>query len=412
MSDELYDTGPHPSSSRRGLAGRIFEAFGKRMVRLQIHGQITLTLPDGHEVVLGGATRDGFAADLKINSYQVLAKAIRRGSVGFGEAYIAGDIDSSDLVALFRFFLDNRKALHQAGGKLFRARLGDKLAHWRRRNTLKGSRKNIEAHYDLGNDFYELWLDPTMTYSSGLFSKPGMTLAEAQHAKYDRTLELMQLKPNARILEIGCGWGGMAEHAGRAGHLLDGITLSKEQLSYAHRRIHRQGLEKRVSLSLKDYRQTTGQYDAIVSIEMIEAVGEGNWPAYFARISGLLKPGGRAVIQAITIAPEYFDRYRSKADFIQRYIFPGGMLLTDQAIARQAASYGMSVVHTQKFGADYARTLNEWRERFNASSGQVSKLGYHQKFKRMWLYYLTYCEAGFADGAINVGFYVIEKPAD
>ncbi len=213
------------------------------------------------------------------------------------------------------------------------------------------------------------------------------------------------------MLEIGCGWGGMAEHAGLAGTAVEGITLSGRQLEFARERMKQQGLDDKVSLALKDYRQVQGRYDAIVSIEMIEAVGEENWPAYFATLSRLLKPGGQAVIQAITIAPEYFERYRAKVDFIQRYVFPGGMLLTDNAISRHAADHGMSLVHTQKFGCDYATTLRLWRQKFNAAWDDISPLGYDEKFRRMWLYYLTYCEAGFDDGAIDVGLYVLRRQA-
>lgn len=411
MSDELLQAGPRPSRSRRNLTGRVLEFLGRRMVKDRLQGQITLTLPDGHQLVLGQKSTGGFDADLTINSYRVLEKCIRRGSVGFGEAFMAGDVECTDLVALFRFFLINRSAFHAAGGNLFKVRLGDKLAHKRRRNTLAGSRRNIEAHYDMGNDFYALWLDPGMTYSSALFAGRDISLEAAQRAKYARALELAEIEDEDTMLEIGCGWGGMAEHAGLSGKTVDGITLSGRQLEFARARMKRQDLDGKVSLALKDYREVEGQYDAIVSIEMIEAVGEDNWPAYFATLSRLLKPGRQAVIQAITIAPEYFERYRAKADFIQRYVFPGGMLLTDNAITAHAADHGMTLVHTQKFGRDYATTLRLWRQKFNAAWDDISPLGYDEKFRRMWLYYLTYCEAGFDDGAIDVGFYVLRREA-
>ncbi|MEO9874168.1 MAG: cyclopropane-fatty-acyl-phospholipid synthase family protein [Anderseniella sp.] len=411
MSDELLQAGPRASRPRRNLTGRVLEFLGRRMVKDRLQGQITVTLPDGHQLVLGQKSTDGFDADLTINSYRVLEKSIRRGTVGFGEAYVAGDVDCTDLVALFRFFLINRSAFHAAGGNLFKVRLGDKLAHKRRRNTLAGSRRNIEAHYDMGNDFYALWLDPGMTYSSALFDGNDISLETAQRAKYARALELAEVADAGTMLEIGCGWGGMAEHAALAGRTVDGITLSGRQVEFARERIKRQNLDGKVSLALNDYRGVKGQYDAIVSIEMIEAVGEENWPAYFATLSRLLKPGRQAVIQAITIAPEHFERYRAKADFIQRYVFPGGMLLTDDAISDHAADNGMTLVHTQKFGCDYATTLRLWRQRFNAAWDDISPLGYDEKFRRMWLYYLTYCEAGFDDGAIDVGFYVLRRQA-
>ena len=412
MSNELLHTGPRPASQKRGLTGRLLELIGRRMVGERLVGRLRLTLPDGHQLLIGQRSTEGIDADLTVHSYRVLSKCIRRASVGFGEAYMAGEIDSSDFVALFRYFLANRNALQTAGGSLFKVRLGDKLVHRRRRNTLAGSRRNITAHYDMGNDFYALWLDPTMTYSSALFSGKNISLEDAQRAKYARVLELANLKPGGNILEIGCGWGGMAEHAAEAGHPVTGITLSGRQLEFAEHRIQARNLADLATFELTDYRQANGRYDAIVSIEMIEAVGEDNWPTYFATLSRLLKPGGRAVIQAITIAPEHFERYRAKVDFIQRYVFPGGMLLTDQAIARNAAEHGMTLRQISKFGPDYATTLQLWRRRFLAAWSDISPLGYDEKFQRMWLYYLTYCEAGFADGAIDVGFYVISKDGE
>ena len=411
MSDDLLHAGSRPSRSRRSAIGRVLELVGRRMVRNRLQGQLRLTLPDGHQLVLGQTSTGGFDAELKVNSYRVLEKCIRRGTVGFGEAYMAGDIDCSDLVSLFRFFLINRSAFHAAGGSLFKVRIGDKLVHWRRRNTLAGSRRNIADHYDMGNDFYALWLDPTMTYSSALFDGDNISLEAAQRTKYAHVLELTGAQGSGSILEVGCGWGGMAEHGALAGLTVDGITLSARQLDFARQRMKRQQLDGKVRLALKDYRQVQGQYDAIVSIEMVEAVGEENWPAYFSMLSQRLKPGGRAVIQAITIAPEHFERYRAKVDFIQRYVFPGGMLLTDNAIARHATEQGMTLTHTRKFGRDYARTLRAWRQQFNAAWGDIAPLGYDDRFKRMWLYYLSYCEAGFDDGAIDVGFYVLNKPA-
>lgn len=412
MSNELLHAGPRPSRHRRGLTGRVLEFLGRRMVRDRLVGQLRLSLPDGHQIILGQKSTTNVDADLTINSYRVLEKCIRRGSVGFGEAYMAGDIDCSDLVALFRYFLTNRRTFHAAGGALFKVRIGDKLAHRRRKNTLAGSRRNIEAHYDMGNDFYALWLDSTMTYSSALFDGRNIALEEAQRSKYARVLELAKPKDGDAILEIGCGWGGMAEYAALAGHPVHGITLSARQLDFAAERMKSRNLSNKVALALKDYRQLQDRYDAIVSIEMIEAVGEDNWPAYFTTLSRLLKPGGRAVIQAITIAPEHFKRYRAKADFIQRYVFPGGMLLTDNAIEEHAAKQGMTLVHTSKFGNDYARTLQMWRHNFNAAWKDIAPLGYDEKFRRLWLYYLTYCQAGFADGTIDVGFYVISKDAE
>ena len=270
-------------------------------------------------------------------------------------------------------------------------------------NTRSGSRRNIAAHYDLSNDFFRIWLDETMTYSAALFTAPGMSLAAAQNAKYDRIIRALDLPECASVLEVGCGWGGLAARllAG-VNHKYRGISLSREQLRYARARTDVANSAPPAEFAYEDYRDQTGQFDAIVSIEMFEAVGEENWPDYFRMLHDRLKPGGTAVIQSITIAPEVFERYRRRADFIQTYIFPGGMLPTSAAIEQRAACAGLTVCRIERFGQDYARTLEMWRKRFDDHWQEVAALGFDNRFRRMWHYYLAYCEGGFREGLIDV----------
>jgi cyclopropane-fatty-acyl-phospholipid synthase len=275
--------------------------------------------------------------------------------------------------------------------------------HWTRRNTRKGSRKNIHAHYDLGNEFYRLWLDPSMTYSSALFEgEGGEPLEAAQTAKYERILEQIGAKQGDSILEIGCGWGGFAETAARRGMRVTGVTISREQLDYARARLDRAGLGDRVDLRFCDYRDMEGRYDHIVSIEMIEAVGERYWPEYFAALKRHLVPGGSALVQAIVIADDFFERYRRHPDFIQTYVFPGGMLLSPASLREQCRLAGLKVAELYSFGLDYARTLETWLGRFDRVADQVAKLGFDERFRRMWRYYLAYCAAGFSTRRTDV----------
>jgi cyclopropane-fatty-acyl-phospholipid synthase len=291
------------------------------------------------------------------------------------------------------------------------ARALNRLRHRLNANTRRGARRNIERHYDLGNAFYRVWLDAGMSYSSALYATGTERLEDAQTAKQDRAIDLMALSGGERILEIGCGWGGLAErmlHRG-AGHVT-GLTLSPAQLAHATEHLAMSGLSDRSSIQLRDYRDSTGTYDRIVSIEMIEAVGEAWWPSYFATIRDRLKPGGIAVIQAITIAEDRFEDYRSSADFIQRYIFPGGMLPTVPELHRQIARAGLSLRSSETFGDSYARTLAEWRRRFHAAWPDIQPLGFDDRFRRIWDYYLSYCEAGFRAAATDVGLYVVSRP--
>jgi cyclopropane-fatty-acyl-phospholipid synthase len=281
--------------------------------------------------------------------------------------------------------------------------LGYRLRHLLRRNSRAGSARNIQAHYDLGNDFYRLWLDPGMTYSSACFEDaPASDLAQAQQTKYRRMLELSGAKPGDSILEIGCGWGGFAEYAAGQGMRVHGVTLSHQQLAYARRRIAQAGLAGLASIELRDYRDLRGQYDAIVSIEMLEAVGEAYWAGYFRQLDALLKPGGRAAVQSIVIEEASFSHYRRGTDFIQQYIFPGGMLPSRERIAAQAQAQALQVERIETFAADYAETLRRWSRRFEANLEAVHRLGFDTEFIRLWRFYLAYCEAGFDEGRIDL----------
>jgi cyclopropane-fatty-acyl-phospholipid synthase len=322
-----------------------------------------------------------------------------------------GEWETPDLVALIELASRNEQALQDALGGGRAARLLNRLWHWRRNNNRRGSRRNIAFHYDLGNDFYRRWLDQGMTYSSALFEHPQQDLAQAQQAKYQRIAELAELQPGARVLEIGCGWGGFMElAAGQLACRVEGVTLSQQQLAYANARMQAAGLQQQAQASLTDYRDTAGQYDAIVSIEMLEAVGEAHWPRYFQTLYERLKPGSGAVVQVITIADERYAEYRRTTDFIQRHVFPGGMLPSPSILRQQAEQAGLQPDHAQTFGLSYARTLAQWRAAFIAAWPHIAGNGFDQRFRRLWEYYLCYCEAGFNAGMIDVGIYRFRKP--
>ncbi|WDR06037.1 cyclopropane-fatty-acyl-phospholipid synthase [Devosia rhodophyticola] len=374
-------------------------------------GALTVTLPNGRTRTVGNAST-GEHAVVKLKNFNVLSEAMKRGTVGFAASYMRGDFEVDDLTALFRFFLQNRDVFDKANPGLFRRAAKDLGYHLSRRNTLEGSKKNIAEHYDLGNDFYGQWLDPSMTYSSAVFTSGDQSLEEAQRLKYHRVADLAGITKGSSVLEIGCGWGGFAEAVARDyGAQLHGITLSSEQLRYGQERLQIQGLDSLATLHFEDYRATTGQFDHIASIEMIEAVGEDNWPSYFQTVHDRLRPGGTAAIQAITIDEADFDGYRSGPDFIQRYIFPGGMLLTKTVMRQLGDKVGLVLENSEAFRLSYAKTLRLWRERFLDRWPMIAPLGYDEEFRRKWVYYLSYCEAGFAEGSIDVGIYQYRKPA-
>ena len=340
-----------------------------------------------------------------VHRWRGLLRVLLDGDHGFAEGYLDGDWSSPELIHLFDFCMHNETALttQVASGRLSRAR--NRLLHWLRDNTRHGSRRNIAAHYDLGNDFFRHWLDAGMNYSAALYAGDD-TLDEAQARKLDRAATLLELGGGESVLEVGCGWGALAERLiRRYGASVSGITLSTEQLAYAQARLAGEMVQGYADLRLLDYRDVTGQFDRIASIEMMEAVGERHWPAYFAKLRASLARGGVAVLQAITISEGRFAAYRTSPDFIQRYIFPGGALPTCSIIEREAARAGLKLLHHQSFGDSYVRTLSEWRARFSNAWPKIEPLGFNERFRRMWEYYLAYCEAGFRAGAIDVGFF-------
>ncbi|MBK1838312.1 class I SAM-dependent methyltransferase [Azospirillum sp. YIM B02556] len=374
-------------------------------------GELTLRLPDGRTMCVGDPAR-GPRADLTLLDAVAARRLLLGGGVGMAEAYGDGLWHSGDLPALIELAIRNEAAL--GGGLKGSAAMAavNRLFHRSHANSRRGSRRNIAFHYDLGNAFYRLWLDPGMTYSAALYEREGQGLEEAQDAKTARVAALLQLRPGDRVLEIGCGWGGMAEHlAGRCGASVVGLTLSAEQLAFARERVARSGLADRVDLRLMDYRDAGGRFDRIVSIEMIEAVGEEHWPCYFTALRDRLVSGGAAVVQAITIDDARFQRYRRNCDFIQRHIFPGGLLPCPAALRGEAERAGLVVEHVETFGASYARTCAEWRRRFLEAEPQVAALGFGERFRRLWDYYLAYCEAGFRAGTIDVGLWRFRRPA-
>jgi cyclopropane-fatty-acyl-phospholipid synthase len=382
------------------VAAPLFHRFLDRIDAGLLEGGIDAHLPDGTQRLLGGRA-PGPVPIVTLHRWRALVRLATGGSVGWYEAWAAGDWSSPDPVPLFDLFMRNRVALGgsaRAGGW---KRLALRGYHALRRNDRQGARRNIADHYDLGNDFYREWLDAGLTYSSALYA-PGDTLEAAQHRKLAAILDRTATAPGDRILEIGCGWGSFAELAARGGRQLHGLTLSTEQRVAVEERIAHAGLDG-VSVALTDYRDVTGTYDAVASIEMVEAVGQRFWPVYLDTIARVLKPGGRAAIQYITIADDVFDAYAASADFIQRYIFPGGMLLSESRFRALAEARGLTWSDPHHFGLDYAETLRDWRVRFDEAerAGRLpERLDPH--FRALWRYYLMYCEGGFRGGGINV----------
>ena len=357
-------------------------------------GLLEVRLPDGARFLFGEGEP---GVTMQINDEAVFARVLAKGDIGLAEAYLDGEWDSPDVTALLALLARNRDALRDAVYGSWRQLLAARLRHWFNRNSRAGSKRNIMAHYDLGNDFYRLWLDPGMSYSSALFDGTSyQPLQAAQDAKYRRILSRLAAEPGQRVLEIGCGWGGFAEMATHHGLAVTGLTLSPAQLAWARQRV------PSADLRLQDYRDTTERFDHVVSIEMFEAVGERWWPTYFRTVANTLKPEGRAVIQSITIRDDLFATYRRGTDFIQQYIFPGGMLPSRAEFRAQAARQGLAVRDEFAFGIDYAHTLAVWRDAFDARWPQVAALGFDEPFRRLWRLYLSYCEAGFLAGNIDV----------
>ena len=392
--------------ARRGPGEWLLTSWLKRVRK----GRLVVDLPSGR-VRAFGAAEPRLQARLAIHDARLARRVLLSGGLGLAESYIAGEWDSPDLAAFLTIGALNRQTISELLKGSWPSRALGRLRHARRANTRAGSRRNIAEHYDLGNAFYRLWLDETMSYSAGLFARKDEPLAETQRRKYRRLARQLDLRPGDRVLEIGCGWGGFAEvAAAEFGCRLVGLTLSREQADYARARMARAGLSEAVEIRLQDYRDVEGQFDKIVSIEMFEAVGEENWERYFEVLRRCLRPGGRAGLQVITIADERFERYRRTPDFIQRYVFPGGMLPSPGAFERAVAGAGLSLVDSLYFGKCYAETLRRWRAAFHDNWPAIRELGFDERFRRLWHYYLCYCEVGFDLGHIDVGQFVIERP--
>lgn len=389
------------ASWRMGLAALVL----RRVLTAMQRGRLIFILPDGTRVDCRGQ-ENGPEATIVIHQMSALRRLLFSGDVAFAEAFIRGEWSSPDLAAAIEVAALNGDSFMRAVEGSAPARFGNWLMHRLRANSRAGSRRNISAHYDLGNDFYRLWLDPQMFYSSGIYRTEEETLEEAQRHKVDRVLDLLDARNGESVLEIGCGWGALAAAMAHAGAgSITGLTLSREQLANAQEIVASHGLQKQVDLRLQDYRDTDGVFDRIVSIEMIEAVGPEYWPVYFSTLRDRLADGGHIVLQAITIDDSRFKNYMSTPDFIQRFIFPGGALPCPSALQDEARRAGLRLETVETFGDGYARTLVEWRRRFHENWDQIEALGFDPSFRRLWDYYLCYCEGGFRAGVIDVGLY-------
>ncbi len=401
-----------PQNLRRYLSGLPLKA--RIAIRAALHlprGQLTLRMPDGRTVRIHGRA-DGPDAAVILHNWNLPRRAISGGTIGVAESYMDGDWESPDVTTFLELFVVNEELGNRLATAGATVRFFSRIRHWFNRNTRAKAKKNIAAHYDLGNDFYALWLDPSMTYSSALYETGANDLESAQAAKYRALAKAAGIGRDDHVLEIGCGWGGFAEFAAREiGCRVTGLTISREQFDYARDRIRRAGLQDRVTLKFQDYRDETETYDKVVSIEMFEAVGEEYWETYFAKVRDVLKPGGKAGLQIITINDAAFPVYRGQPDFIQRYVFPGGMLPPPSALYELGGRHSLKLVDERIFPQDYARTLAAWRERFLGAWPQVSAKGFDDRFKRLWEFYLHYCEAGFRGEFIDVRQMTFAKPA-
>jgi cyclopropane-fatty-acyl-phospholipid synthase len=393
----------------RVLRPQPLRAVVQGLLRRLRSGTLHVELPDGERLHARGAA-SGPEATLRLHRWRPLWRLLTQGDIGLAASYRDGDWSSPDGTALLLLGSANDEAWQSTLREAAPWRTASRLLHRARANTRRGSRHNIAFHYDLGNAFYARWLDDAMQYSSALYETGRESLEQAQAAKLQRILALVDAPDGARVLEIGCGWGRLgALLARKPATRVTGLTLSKEQLAHARHEAERLGVADRMDLRLQDYRDVDGRYDRIVSIEMLEAVGEDYWPAYFDVLRERLAPGGHAIVQVITIGEPWFERYRSGADFIQRFIFPGGMLPTRTALDTHAQAAGLRFAECLRFGASYAATLAEWRRRFLAAWPAIEPLGFDDRFRRLWEYYLCYCEAGFRSGRIDVGLYRLER---
>lgn len=384
---------------------RVFDLMGKLN-----SGRVDFVLPDGRRFRAEGKS-SGPVAEVTINNPEVFARLIREGDLGFSDAYLDGWWTTPDLQTFMDFIHADNDDMYDGFSGIAIVRAWEKARFWFQSNSKRQALKNISHHYDLGNDFYSLWLDDTMTYSSALFNTGQESLENAQIAKYASMIDQMGVKPGDHVLEIGCGWGGFAEYAAKErGLKVTGLTISKEQLVYARKRIKNNGLEDKVDLKLQDYRDETGVYDGVASIEMFEAVGQKYWPIYFETIKHCLKPGKQATLQIITVHDARWDVYRKSVDFIQKYIFPGGMLPSPTVLRQEVTKAGLRVHHSIEFGKSYSQTLRRWFDVFNDQWDTINDMGFDDRFRRMWNFYLTSCAATFESGNCDVTQITLQKP--
>jgi len=398
-----------PSSAFAGLpaSARLAFAFAARLRR----GTLEAVLPDGRRFKFGGQEA-GPAATVIIRDFGFARRFLGGGDIGIAEGYLRGEWETPDLTQFLYLFCVNHEIIQSLLPGRSLVRMIQRLHHWFNRNTKRQAKRNIHAHYDLGNRFYATWLDESMTYSSALFEPGAGDLASAQQRKYRSLADRLALQPGQTLLEIGCGWGGFAEFAAKSfGVNVVGLTISREQFDYAKQRIFTAGLNDKVDIKLQDYRDERGSYDRIASIEMIEAVGEQYWSAYFRQLRDRLQPQGIAGIQAITIQDRFFQAYRREVDFIRRYVFPGGMLPSPAILKTLGDRFGLPLIAEKVFPDDYARTLAVWRDRFRSAWPALTPLGFDERFRRLWEYYLAYCEAGFLSHNIDVRQMIFAKPA-
>ncbi len=382
--------------------------FLRRLAQLDF-GKLWLIQPDKRCFEIAGKN-PGPNATLVLNNWRLPVKILAGGSIGAGESYMSGDWDSPDITALFQLITLNGNLGNDLSSPNWFMGMLARITHWYNENSLHGSRKNIARHYDLGNEFYSKWLDDSMTYSSGIFDNHALSLSASQKNKYRTLAKTMGIKPDDRVLEIGCGWGGFAQFAAKEiGCNVTGLTISQEQFDFARERVHKAGLSEKVDIKLQDYRHERGKYDRIASIEMFEAVGEKYWDMYFATLRECLRAKGTAGLQIITIDDKLFPKYSRRPDFIQRYIFPGGMLPSPQILEKLRTRSGMTLLGEKVFAQDYAKTLAEWRRRFSTKWHEIRPLGFDERFKRMWEFYLHYCEAGFKSEQIDVRQIIYRK---
>ena len=398
------------SAPGRVKAPRVVRTVFSLAARNWTYGALTMVLPSGESLPIQG-TEPGPQGVLAIRDYNAFRRVMKASGIGLAEGYMAGEWDTPDLNALLEVLalnFDHLEGLMQANPLV---RFVHAIGHALNRNSKTGARRNIEAHYDLGNAFYSKWLDPTVSYSSALYDSPDQPLDAAQLNKYATLARSIDLGPDQHVLEIGCGWGGFAEFAAKEiGARVTGVTISPSQFEFARKRMFEQGLAEKADIRLIDYRDVQGAFDRVASIEMFEAVGEQYWPTYFSKIAGVLKSGGRAGLQIITIRDDLFGRYRSHVDFIQKYVFPGGMLPSEARLREETAKAGLAWTNVTRFGHDYARTLSQWADRFQKAWGDITPLGFDERFRRLWHFYLSYCRAGFITDRTNVVQLTVSAP--